>query len=227
MSRRFPLKTKNNLRITVLQLSRKISFTKTSIPFPTLSSFYPARIADRIITLYPEQIQFPQTNKQTNKHTPCLLSESRHTQRSNRVLSIRPKERTGREISFLGRVLLSLLPARIRISFRTRHVQGRIMKIQRRRAEPSRIIAAESSSAELFPPQFTGRRLVPRSLSAFSTDPPLSFPSLPFVWCGNSTRQLFMFPYILFMLLNTAYIILQRWRNLPFKLRKIFRMRYH
>lgn len=108
MSRRFPLKTKNNLRITVLQLSRKISFTKTSIPFPTLSSFYPARIADRIITLYPEQIQFPQTNKQTNKHTPCLLSESRHTQRSNRVLSIRPKERTGREISFLGRVLLSL-----------------------------------------------------------------------------------------------------------------------
>lgn len=188
MSRRFPLKTKNNLRITVLQLSRKISFTKTSIPFPTLSSFYPARIADRIITLYPEQIQFPQTNKQTH---PCLLSESRHTQRSNRVLSIRPKERTGREISFLGRVLLSLLPVRIRISFRTRHVagQGRIMKIQRRRAEPSRIIAAESSSAELFPPQFTGRRLLPRSLSAFSTDPPLSFPSHSFPLFGAEIRR--------------------------------------
>lgn len=95
-----PLKEKNNLRITVVQLSRKISFARklrSLLPLfirPVISNYHSVSRTNSI----------PPPNKQTNKQTnPCLLSESRHTQRSNRVLSIRPKGKNRERDKFLDR----------------------------------------------------------------------------------------------------------------------------
>lgn len=96
-----PLKEKNNLRITVVQLSRKISFARK---LRSLLPLFIRPVPDDIeLSLcIPNKFNSPpkQANKQTN---PCLLSESRHTQRSNRVLSIRPKGKNRERDKFLDR----------------------------------------------------------------------------------------------------------------------------
>lgn len=99
-----PLKEKNNLRITVVQLSRKISFARK---LRSLLPLFIRPVPDDIeLSLcIPNKFNSPlPPNKQTNKQTnPCLLSESRHTQRSNRVLSIRPKGKNRERDKFLDR----------------------------------------------------------------------------------------------------------------------------
>lgn len=131
----------------------------------TSTSFFLLRHSNRIITLYPEQIQFHSivAPLRTNKHPFSLLTNL--LTRKDRI-AIRPEEKKGRggrekEMKDLD-PFLSYLPSRSEFST-TRFGSHfalvtspnlaatfsclllpvrRIMKIRRRRAEPSRIIVA-------------------------------------------------------------------------------------
>lgn len=98
------LRRRTTYELPSYNYSRKISFARK---LRSLLPLFIRPVPDDIeLSLcIPNKFNSPlPPNKQTNKQTnPCLLSESRHTQRSNRVLSIRPKGKNRERDKFLDR----------------------------------------------------------------------------------------------------------------------------